>query len=201
VSLSSEHMMKLMAYADGELEGAERAEVEKLLASDGDAARFVEQVAGLGDFVKVGHDDRDGKAIESFDVADAVMAKVEAEPAAEKGEKAEKADKVVSLAAARQRRGGQARVVGAVVAGLALAASVFLLTRPAETPMGQTMNAPPKPVALNTPKPATSDVPSGPGVEVSAVESPGQTVNVFYVPGSNGLSTSVVVWVDETGEK
>jgi negative regulator of sigma E activity len=198
VSLSSEHMMKLMAYADGELEGAERAEVEKLLARDGDAARFVEQVAGLGDFVKVGHDDRDAKAIESFDVADAVMAKVEAEPAAAS---TDKADKVVSLAAARQRRGGQARVVGAVVAGLALAASVFLLTRPAETPMGQTMNSPPKPVAMNTPKPATSDVPSGPGVEVSAVESPGQTVNVFYVPGSNGLSTSVVVWVDETGEK
>ena len=33
MTLSSETMMKLMAYADGELEGAERAEIEKLLAA------------------------------------------------------------------------------------------------------------------------------------------------------------------------
>ena len=186
MSLSSENMMKLMAYADGELEGADRAEVESLLASDKDAAAFIEQVAGLGDFVKVGHDDAHAKAIAAFDVADAVMAKVEAEE--------KPARKVASLADARAKKASQTRVVAGVVAVMALAASVFLLARPDETPMGQG-----KPVAqANDDKPAPSD---GPGVEVSANESPGQSVSVFYVPSGNELSTSVVVWVDETGEK
>jgi anti-sigma factor RsiW len=178
-------MMKLMAYADGELEGADRAEVESLLASDKDAAAFIEQVAGLGDFVKVGHDDAHAKAIAAFDVTDAVMAKVEAEE--------KPARKVASLADARAKKASQTRIVAGVVAVMALAASVFLLARPDETPMGQG-----KPVAQVTDKPASSD---GPGVEVSANESPGQSVSVFYVPSGNELSTSVVVWVDETGEK
>ena len=34
-----------------------------------------------------------------------------------------------------------------------------------------------------------------------AIESAGKSVSVFYLPTSNELSTSVVVWVDETGEK
>jgi anti-sigma factor RsiW len=92
VTLSSETMMKLMAYADGELEGAERAEVEKLLATDAAAAQMVEQIAGLGGFVKLGHDDRDAQAIAKFDVADAVMAKVES---------GEKPANVISISAAR----------------------------------------------------------------------------------------------------
>ena len=42
---------------------------------------------------------------------------------------------------------------------------------------------------------------SGAGVDVSTVNSPGNSVSVFYLPTANELSTSVVVWVDETGEK
>ena len=34
-----------------------------------------------------------------------------------------------------------------------------------------------------------------------AIESAGKSVSVFYLPTANELSTSVVVWVDETGEK
>lgn len=176
MTLSSEKMMQLMAYADGELEGAERAEIEKLVASDADAARFVEQVAGLGDFVKDGHEHRDAETVRSFDVADAIMAKTKSS-----------AD-VVSMAAARQRR----VIALGVAAALGLAASVFLLARPSEAPLQGGA------VAVGTQKPAPSE---GPGVEVTPVESPGQTVNVFYVPSGNELSTSVVVWVDETGEK
>jgi hypothetical protein len=39
------------------------------------------------------------------------------------------------------------------------------------------------------------------GVEVQAFESPGHSVSVFYLPSANELSTSVTVWVDESGEK
>jgi hypothetical protein len=74
MSLSSENMMKLMAYTDGELEGAERTEAELLLASDVDAVRFVEQITGLGELVELGYEAKSGKAVASFDVADRVMA-------------------------------------------------------------------------------------------------------------------------------
>jgi anti-sigma factor RsiW len=204
VTLSSETMMKLMAYADGELEGRERLEVEELLATDAAAAEVVVQIAGLGGFVKLGHDDRDAQAIASFDVADAVMAKV-------KGADADRTAKVVSISSASsassalsalsaRRSANRTKVIGGAVAALALAASVFLLARPGETPMGASPGAGGAVAANPPPAPVVSD-PASPGVEVSAVESPGQTVSVFYLPSGNELTTSVVVWVDETGEK
>jgi len=52
-------MMKLMAYADGELEGAERAEIEKLVESDEEAARIVNAMLGIGDFVRLGNEAKD----------------------------------------------------------------------------------------------------------------------------------------------
>ncbi len=186
MKLASETMMKLMAYADGELEPAEKKEVEALLAKDEDAVRFVEQIAGLGDFVKMGHATRDAKVAADFDIADAVMAKVkETKPDAPEAKKSN----VVSLEAKRA-----SRTKVAVAGVLALAASVVIFTRPQETPM---------PVAKVTPPPSAETPaagPSGPGVEVDPVESPGHTVSVFYLPGKNEM-TSVVVWVDETGEK
>jgi anti-sigma factor RsiW len=199
MSLSSENMLKLMAYADGELEGDERTEAEKLLATDPDSVRFVEQLGGLGDLVELGYAAKSGKAVAKFDIADQVMSL--AKPAT-----------VTSLAAAREKKaekskkeGGGAKVGVAVVAILALAASVFLVTqhRSDETPMAKA------PAARDTAAqaaPATTVASTvapnnGPGVEVSTVNSPGNSVSVFYLPTANELSTSVVVWVDETGEK
>jgi len=63
MSMSSERMMKLMAYADGELEGSEKAEMEKLVESDEEAARVVNAMLGLGDFVRTGHEGKDAKVI------------------------------------------------------------------------------------------------------------------------------------------
>ncbi|MBX3192470.1 MAG: hypothetical protein KF819_36100 [Labilithrix sp.] len=191
MSLSSENMMQLMAYADGELEGQELAEAKKLLASEPDAARFVEQIAGLGAVVARGHEAGAGKKVASFDVADAVMAAVEKEPA-----------KVVSLASRRAKtekaESGNLRIGVGIVAALALAASIFLYARPQETPMAQGLpQAPSAPQVL-----ASADPGGGPGVSVTAVESPGHSVSVFYLPSANELTTSVVVWVDETsGDK
>jgi anti-sigma factor RsiW len=193
-ALSSERMMKLMAYADGELEGADRAEVEKILATDIDAVRFVNEMAGLGELVQIGRKDAAvSKTVATFDIADAVMADVEREKSTKKTEK------VVSLDAARERRkpNRNLKIGGAVAATLALAASVFLMTRqPKEQPMAVAPKATSVPVA-QTQEPMPSH---GEGIEVDAVESPG--VSVFYLPGQNA-STSVVVWVEESspGEK
>jgi hypothetical protein len=174
--------MKLMAYADGELEGAERTEAEMLLASNVDAVTFIEQVAGLGQLVELGHEERVGKTIKAFDIADAVMANVvtPAKPA-----------KVSSLAAAREKKSNSLKIGAGIAAALALAASIFVFMqhRSEETPMAI------------APAPAVQPAPNGvPGTGV-AIESAGQSVSVFYLPTANELSTSVVVWVDETGEK
>jgi anti-sigma factor RsiW len=198
MSMSSERMMKLMAYADGELEGAEKAEIEKLVDSDEEAARIVNAMLGLGDFVRVGHEDKVAPVVAKVNLTDAIMKaveKAEIEPANAK-------TNVTSLDAARAKK----RNVGVgVVAALALAASIFFVmqNKPDEKPMAS------KPVTTQTPAPqqmASVEAPSmnattSAGVEVQAFESPGHSVSVFYLPTANELSTSVTVWVDETGEK
>jgi anti-sigma factor RsiW len=179
-----DRLLKVMAYADGELDGPERAEVERWLATDPDAARFANDLAALGDLVELGHGGSpDARAIASFDVADVIMTRVgDAAPAA-----------VVPLDAARARRRTSVRVGGGLAAALALAASVFLMTRHRdEQPLA---HAPARPVQASPP-------PSeGPGVDVDLVQTPGRSVSVFYLPSETNLTTSVVVWVDETGEK
>jgi anti-sigma factor RsiW len=204
MSLSSENMMKLMAYADGELEGDERLEAEKLLATDPDSVRFVQQLGGLGELVELGYAAKTGKTVAKFDIADSVMTL--AKPAVQVA-------KVSSLAAAREKsekkKNGGAKVGVAIVAVLALAASVFLVAqhRNDETPMAKgpaVRETPAQPAPATTVASVASGTTggsSGAGVDVSTVNSPGNSVSVFYLPTANELSTSVVVWVDETGEK
>jgi anti-sigma factor RsiW len=187
MSLTSERMLKLMAYADGELEGVERSEVEGWLATDADAVRFANELAGLGDLVKAGHQASSAaKAIASFDIADAVMGAVkENAPAKESASAAA----VVSLEARRQRN---LKVGGIVAAGLALAASVFLMTRSREdAPMARA------PVPAVPSLVASAD----PGVDVDLDETEGDSVRVFYLANETSPTTSVVVWVDESGGK
>lgn len=202
-TLSESRMLKLMAYADGELEGPELAEVEGWLATDIDAIRFANEIAGLGDLVKTGHaGSADAKAVSSFDIADAVMAAVK------KDQKKDGSASVVSLDAARAQKAAQRQVdvkaqarsqknlkVGAAIAAaLALAASVFVMTRTKE-------DAP----LARAPIPQTDPAPNGsaePGVDVDLVETAGDSVRVFYLANESSPSvTSVVVWVDESGGK
>lgn len=199
MTLSSDIMLKLMAYADGELAGDDLTEVEDILATNADAVRFVNDIANLGDIVQEGHASCAGKAIASFDIADAVMAKIEAEPkAALEGSQSAPVSPVTgvsSLAAERAKRSRRTQVGAGVAAVLALAAAVFLVARPQETPMA------PAPVAANT-TPAPEPSNGAPvEVDVTATDTPGQSVSVFYLPAANEVTTSVVVWVDETGAK
>ncbi len=187
--LEMDRMTKLMAYADGELEGDERLEVEKLIATDAEAARFVRELGTLGDYMRLGYEDAVAPDLAKVDLTGAIMDAV----AEEKIEphRPVAADNVRSLDAQRARR---RTIVVTVAAITALAASIFMLMRPKEeAPLAKAPAAPePSAVVAST---------GGAGVEVEAVESPGHSVSVFYLPSANELSTSVVVWVDETGEK
>lgn len=196
-ALSETRMLKLMAYADGELEGAERAEVEGWLATDIDAVRFANEIAGLGDLVKAGHEaSEDAKAVASFDVTGAVMAAVKAEKKDGNdgvGGKEERTAPVVSLDAARARSQKNLKVGAAVAAALALAASVFVMARngnKGEAPMARAPAVQPSPNAS-----------AEPGVDVDLVETAGDSVRVFYLSNESSPTTSVVVWVDESGGK
>lgn len=197
MSVTPDRMIKLMAYADGELDGAEKAEIEKLVESNEEAARIVNAMLGLGDYVREGHDAKVAPLVAKVDLTDAIMKKVHEE---------KPATNVRSLDAARAKK----RNVGVgIVAALALAASVFFVMQrqPAEKPMAAKPAAVPTQASPAPQQMANIDVvPSvnaatAAGVEVEAVESPGHSVSVFYLPTANELSTSVTVWVDETGEK
>jgi anti-sigma factor RsiW len=196
---SQERMLKLMAYADGELEGPERGEVEGWLAEDAKAVRFTNEIANLGDLVKVGHQASPrAKAVASFDIADLVMAEVTKASPVEKTRtdalRVKAVSPVSSLDAARVRRQKTAKVGAVFAAALALAASVFLVNRSREErPMAQ---APVQ--AVQQGQPVAN---AGSGVDVDVVETPGHSVSVFYVPteGMSTTTTSVVVWVDESG--
>src|SRR5687767_1588703 len=113
MSVSPDRMMKLMAYADGELEGAEKAEVEKLVESDEEAAQIVNAMLGLGDFVREGNDAKVAPIVAKVNLTDAIMKKVESAEM----EPAKATSNVSSLDAARAKR----RNVGVgIVAALAL---------------------------------------------------------------------------------
>jgi anti-sigma factor RsiW len=207
MSVSPDRMMKLMAYADGELDGVEKAEVEKLVESNEEAARIVNAMLGLGDYVRAGHESSDAKTIAKVDLTDAIMKKVADEKPDTKPD-----TNVRSLDAARGERDKKRNVGVGIVAALALAASVFFVmqNKPDEKPMAsKPVVVPTQTQAVPVPTPnqmASNDVPSvnastSAGVEVEAVQSPGHSVSVFYLPTANELSTSVTVWVDETAEK
>ena len=199
MSVSPDRMMKLMAYADGELEGSEKAEVEKLVETNEEAARIVNAMLGLGDFVREGNEAKVAPIVAKVNLTDAIMKKVESAEI----EPAKATSNVSSLDAARAKR----RNVGlGVVAALALAASIFFVARDKqeEKPMAskpapvQTQSAPQQMASVELPSVNAS---TAAGVEVQAFESPGHSVSVFYLPTANELSTSVTVWVDESGEK
>jgi anti-sigma factor RsiW len=176
VTLAAGTMMKLMAYADGELDAADRKDIEALLAKDEEAKKIVAQMRSLGAVVAAVH-----PKVPEIDIADAVMAKVK-DTKPEPGGR----DKtnVVSLA---DRRASRAKIGVAVAAVLALAASIVIWSRPKETPLAEL----PKPVPQ-----AQVAIPE-PGIVVEPIDSPGQTVKVIYGPGKDEMQTSVIIWVDE----
>ncbi len=218
-SLSPDKMMLLMALADGELDGNERAEAEALVATNEEARRVVEALGGpvaeaLGDWVATSQVER-AVAAGAESIAGTVMQRIaeDARP------------KVSSLDAARARRDARLKASAFVVAVASLAAGVFFyvgsekaIAPPApiaSAPVGVSPVSPSAPVTVPMPSPSAlataeplfnwGDDPApgaaGPGPEITVESTSSHDVSIFHVPASIGAAMntpgSVIVWIGD----
>jgi negative regulator of sigma E activity len=206
-SLPKDKLLQLMAYADGELEGEDLASVEKLVAENAEAKRFVESLGALGDHIRLVGDPEPKITLEG--IAETVMARIEREERKANTQKRI----VVDLAQVRAERaqmagrtGGGAWKVGAfVAAALALAAGAVFMLRgeqpgahntPQVQPQSQSAH-PQLPIQLPKENVLAS---IAAGVDVESLDAP-EAVSVFYVPAvnaaANANASSVVVWIED----
>ena len=113
MSLSREHMMQVMSYVDGELEGDALDKAETLLASNDEASQLAIELRNLGECVRIVHTDRKLDK-NPDDIADDVMNELERRLAP-----------VGSLAERRRNAALTAMITGA----MAIAAGWFLFVR------------------------------------------------------------------------
>jgi len=218
-TLSHETMLELMQYADGELDGdaATRARVEELLRTSEEARRVVAAMGTLGDIVREG---ADGRGAVADAIADRVMAGIATGADADADEEAGTAEAARSAPVAK---GAGANVVPlarpaprarsgaapAILAGLALAAGVVLFIRsqgsPSSSREGRYAAAAPPSVEAQDDDDDTSDgalaQTDALGVDLEEVRSIRNKVDVFFVPSEKSAGASVVVWIDDRGDR
>jgi hypothetical protein len=182
VSLSRETMMDLMAFADGELEGEDRARVERLVAENSEARSVVDAMRSpaIGAWL-------DGEMAKRAAAADGI------------------AGAVMAKLPARGPSRGRPAVVISIGAALALAAGVALILRSQDSSTESNV-----PVAsVDTPLVDMQPPAQRPtqGVEVDEVDSPSRGISVFEIPvpgaaaaNANGPS-SVVIMIEDEGRK
>jgi hypothetical protein len=222
MSLPHETVLELMALADGELQGEAKARAEKLVAESEEARQVVEAMrapdvgAWLGEALDPQLSAADG-------IADAVMAKLAAEPVQEGGS-------VVRLSDARARRASRVQVaVAAVGAALVLAAGVALYVRagnkaaderaPVASSEVRSVDREPTPAMAPAMATATATATAtaiamtqqgarpSQGVEVDEIDSPSSDISVFEIPlgaaaaKAGGGPSSVVIMIDDEGAK
>jgi anti-sigma factor RsiW len=178
-------MMDLMAFADGELEGEDRARVERLVAENSEARNVVEAMRSpaIGAWLEGEMAERTAAA---DGIAGAVMAKLPA-----RGPSRARPAVVISIGAA-----------------LALAAGVALILRSqgetteSHVPVASVES----PIIDMQPPPGAAQRPTQ-GVEVDEVDSPSRDISVFEIPvpgaaaaNANGPS-SVVIMIEDEGRK
>lgn len=179
-NLSRAEMMLLMQWADGETNEEASAKAEALVAENCDAREFVRELGVVADSIR----DVEGSAPIKIDVTDSVMTRIATEQGAV----------VHSMAAERARR---RRVSGVVAAGLALAAGVAFMIRPAE----KHASGPEHAVGSNTAATVASNATPNAGDNEPEVHvSGGSGVSVFYLQDTQAAASSVVVWVSEENE-
>jgi len=187
VSLSRETMMDLMAFADGELEGEDRARVERLVAENSEARSVVDAMRSpaIGEWLEGEMAER---AAAADGIAGAVMAKLPARGPA---------------------RGRSPVAVISIGAALALAAGVALILRS----RGESSESHAPVASVELPSVDTQVLPivaaqrPTQGVEVDEVDSPSRGISVFEIPvpgaaaaNANGPS-SVVIMIEDEGKK
>ena len=201
MTLPRETVLELMALADGELTGEEKARAERVLSASSEAQELVRGLrsaqAHVGRWLVEATEERASLA---DGIADAVMARV-AQQATEEG---------VVVKLTREGRGRRARVAApAAFAALALAAGVALVfqggARDAETSAPVASAAVPvvdepsaTAIAAHTMAPAL-------GVEVDEIDTPSGDVSVFEIPAGTAAAaaanasqpSSVVIMIEE----
>ncbi|MBK6695195.1 MAG: hypothetical protein IPG50_23735 [Myxococcales bacterium] len=179
MTLDETTLQKLMAFADGELDDTERAEVLRLVQANPDAARVLAELDVLGQCVRVVEAARHIPIM-----TDAIMARIAAAPL----EKSHDESNVVDLASRRRK------TFSVVAALVAAAAGVFFMTREpsdgAKAPVAQ--KAPtPAVVAPAVPTPAETVAAVVPAAPSSS------NVSVIVVPGMGEVAPSVVIWLGD----
>ena len=198
MSLTTDELVYLMAYADGQVDPSDAVEVEALMARNEEARQVVASLGALGSWVRADGDDR-AAAAKAGDIVDAVMKEAEGLGGAS----------VILLEKERARRALNRQRVREFGALAAVAAAIVLvrawpshgateqpIARLASTAPTASTHAklPPTPAAADS-SPALA-VGSVDGVDVENVESP-HNVSVFYLPVANKNAASVVVWIGE----
>ena len=183
MSLDAGTLQKLMAFADGELEGDDRKAIEDLVRSNQDAARIVQELGVLGDCLRVvGTEQSDRAAADG--IADAVMGRIAAER--------EPRGKVIDLVSRRRR------TYGTVAALVAAAAAVALVARgPEEEPRAE---IPVAPAPMLTAEKRVEPTPAPPTTVASAATEPApapSNVSVIVVPSEGETASSIVIWLGE----
>jgi hypothetical protein len=224
MSLPQETLLQLMALADGELEGDERARIEALVARDPQARQVVDSIRSpaLGEWLG---QEMQARSASAERIADAVMASladasevVEVLPSkvhTTASTAGAEGGAVVRFARPVARRSSGARTVGGALVGvLALAAGVVLYFT-SVSPSGDEARSPV--ASVGTPNPEIQPVPVAPsaavavlpsqGVEVDEVDSPSRGFSVFEIPvggvaGAAGAAkaagpSSVVIMIDD----
>jgi anti-sigma factor RsiW len=218
MSLSHDTVLELMSLADGELEGDDKARVERLVASSDEARRVLEamQRAEVGAWLSESQHARAGQA-GADGIADAVMAAVEGSaqgrsvaPRAPRATSSASLQSggVVSIAGVRTRKSSRVQfAVSAAVAGLALAAAVALYVRAGgerTTDHAPVASVGIPPVDFQVPSASVAQVEPAGGVEINEIDAPSRGVSVFEIPVGAAAAvanptgaSSVVVWVDD----
>lgn len=202
-TLSKETLLDLMAYADGELEGADRERIEKLVADSAEAKAFVANLETLGASIRLAGDKEPTITLDG--IADTVLARAEREERRAHTQKRIVVDldqvRAGAVRAPKKRSAGWATPVAVAAGVLALAASITMLMRD-EKPGASTdpqRGAPPSATQPSPPQPKEMLAALTEGVDVETVDAP-QAVSVFYVPAMNAVganASSVVVWIED----
>jgi hypothetical protein len=196
--------LDLMRYADGELDGEERAAVEAYLAR---AAAGKAKVAALGLVSSIVREQALGASRKADGIADAVMAKIAAEGAAAKETPPPKPAAILSAPRAFKAQASRdkaandnSRKIFALAAvAFAAAAGLMIWSRmDALTPQAGY-----GPGATSTMSPSTSESAvngeNDLGVEVAAIDFGARMGTIFYVPTEEAASnvTTTVVWLND----
>ncbi len=210
----------LLRFYDGDLTDDEAAAVMHRVERDALVSRKLAGLTLLGDLV------REAVAAEpAFDVADDVMARIDADAGSQQGSSSiappSAEDRRIASAAAVPRpelervRASSAKpanensrsIFALAACAAAAAAGLFVWGRMPVDDIPISRAVPSEPAsavaALSgqkvAPEPSGATVESGPGVEIASVDFGARQGSVFYMPNTDSAALTAIVWIDDSG--